>query len=617
MSGYWNQVVGVNLTTKEVNRESYNDEFFRKYIGGATAISYFLLKEVNKDVDPLGPENKLIFAAGPITGVPVAGSGRSAVGAKSPLTKAFGKSEVGGYFGAELKRCGIDILIVEGCADEPVYLWIDEEGEIEIRDAKHLWGMEIRETQERIREELDNNQIRTALIGPGGENLVKYACIMNDLKHSAGRAGFGAVMGSKNLKGLAAYGRKRVPVNDGDKVKELNQWLVKNYKTLRPEFSEIGTGATMDLYCAQGNVPTRNFSGGLMEDIEDTFPQSMMENIGVGFGTCYACPIRCKRQVKASGKYEVDPIYGGPEYETLGVFGANCGIADIEAISYANQMCNANTVDVISAGVAIGWAMECYEKGILTKADTSNIDLRFGNAEAMIEVLELIINREGIGKLLAEGVAEASRRVGQGSEEFAMHVKGLELAMHSPRLKHGFGLAISVLSHGGDHGQGFDDMYYVSSGNEKLNAFGYFNNFLPNDMSSEKVSFLIDLQKWRVFQDSVLLCAHVPFDYNKTLELVRAVTGWNTNMVEVQRISERQINLSRLFNIKNGFTTEDDYLPERCYTPVAEGPIKGEYIDKAEFKEALQKYYYLMGWDEDGIPKKITLERLGLEWAMD
>ncbi|MCD6539051.1 aldehyde ferredoxin oxidoreductase, partial [Candidatus Bathyarchaeota archaeon] len=417
MFGYAGRILRVNLTDDKIRIESPDEKFYRRYMGGWGFIAYYLLRELESGVEPLSPVNKLIVALGPITGVPIAGSGRNAVGGKSPLTGGFGASEGGGFFGAELKKAGFDCIIIEGRAEKPVYLWIHD-GEAEIRDANHIWGMYIADSQRIIREELKDNLIRTMQIGPGGENLVRYACVINDLKHAAGRTGMGAVMGSKRLKAIAVRGHGEVKVADPDKVRKLAEVMV-DWASAKPRGAGgvdwgLGTGAWMTAHVLSGNLPTRNFRDGLFPNPEAISAQTIRDTILIRMDSCYACPIRCKKVVKVDEPWKVDPEYGGPEYETLAALGSNCGIDNLKAICKANELCQKYTIDTIGAGATIAFAMECYENGILTKEDTGGLDLSFGNAEAMVKLVEMIGRREGIGDLLAEGTRRAAERIGRG-----------------------------------------------------------------------------------------------------------------------------------------------------------------------------------------------------------
>ncbi|HHX42729.1 MAG TPA: aldehyde ferredoxin oxidoreductase, partial [Chloroflexi bacterium] len=375
--GYAGKILRVNLTSGKIWTEKPSDAFYRRYVGGNGFIGYYLLKEVPKGADPLGPDNALVFAGGAITGIPVAGAGRSAVGCKSPLTGGYGEADVGGFFGAEMKQAGFDAVVVQGKADKPVYLWIHN-GEAELRSAEHLWGKTTLETQEAITEELGERRARMAMIGPGGEKLVRYACVINDVKHAAGRTGVGAVMGSKNLKAVVARGKPGVPVADQEKVRELSRWMAANWKDLAWSSHDQGTNAGLSGLNEMGALPTRNFQDGQFEGASKIDGVALRDTITIDRGGCYACPINCKRVVKVDDdEYKVNPEYGGPEYETVGAFGSNCGVDDLRAISVANEICNAYSLDTISTGMMVSFAMECYEEGLLSKERADGLELNF------------------------------------------------------------------------------------------------------------------------------------------------------------------------------------------------------------------------------------------------
>ncbi|MBI2848003.1 MAG: aldehyde ferredoxin oxidoreductase family protein, partial [Chloroflexi bacterium] len=419
--GYTGKMLRVDLSRGAISTETLDEEFCRKYIGGAGFITYYLLKEMEPGVDPLGPQNKLIFATGPVTGVAIPGNGRHCVGAKSPLTGGYAKSESGGHWGAALKHAGYDGIIFEGRAENPVYLWIHD-GEASIRDARHLWGMNTKEVQETIRSELGDDLVRVAAIGPGGENLVRYACVINDLHEAAGRGGTGAVMGSKNLKAIAVRGHRRPDVASAEQVKGLTRWILDN-PNLWKSSHEFGTGVDMPGGVVSGNLPIRNFLAGDFPQAKDIDARAIRDTVRIGMESCYACPIRCKKVVKVDSPYTVDPAYGGPEYETLASLGSNCCITDLKAILKGNELCNAYSLDTISAGDAIAFAMECYENKLFTKEETGGLELNFGNAGAMLKLLDMIARRQGIGDLLAEGTKRAAEKIGRGAMEFSMQVK--------------------------------------------------------------------------------------------------------------------------------------------------------------------------------------------------
>ena len=614
--GYNGKILRVNLSNERITIENPDESFYRKYLGGEGFVAYYLLKEVKPSIDPLCSENKLIFAAGPLTGAPISGCGRNSIGAKSPLTGAFGESEVGGVWGAELKQAGFDAIIVEGKASNPVYLWIHN-GDVEIRNAEHLWGKETGETQKLIREELGDSLIRVASIGPGGERLVRFSCVIVDLRDAAGRTGMGAVMGSKNLKAVAVRGRDRVKVHNPDKLRELSKWLIQNMNRLAYNFHNYGTGANLDAYVASGNLPIRNFRDGVFPHPERLDAKTVKETISIGMEGCYACSVRCKKVVKVGEPWNVNPIYGGPEYEALAAFGSNCGIDDLEAVAKANEICNRCSLDVISTGVTIAFAMECYENGILTSKDTDGLDLRFGNSNAMVEMVKKIAYRKGIGNILAEGVKRASEIIGKGSGKYAMHVKGQEIPMHEPRLKRSLGLGYAVSPTGADHMHNMHDTGLVSSGRmlDNLSSLGVLEPIPLEDLGPRKVRAFIYYVDWRVLDNSLLICDFLPWDFDQKTEIVRAVTGWKTSTWDLMKTAERIITMARIFNLREGFTKNNDWLPERFFTPKRGGALSNTSLNAETLRNAIELYYEMMGWDKNGIPLKARLEELDIGWA--
>lgn len=615
-SGYNGKILRVNLSSGTLSTETIDEEFCRRLLGGAGFVAHVLLGEIRPGADPLSAENRLVFATGPLGGIALPGSGRHCVGAKSPLTEGIAKSEAGEFWGAELKRAGFDALIIEGEAPKPVYVWVNK-GEAHIRDAARLWGKNTKETQEAIRAELGDNKIRVASIGPGGENLVKYACIMHGLADAAGRGGMGAVMGSKKLKAIAVRGNKRSAVYDPDGVKSLRHWLKDNWK-LVANFSEFGTGAAMSLFEQIGNLPTRNFRDGVFPEADKISAMKLKEDMGAGMQGCFGCPVRCKKVIRQTGSYQLDSAYGGPEYETLAALGSNCGIDDLQAIARGNELCNAYSLDTISTGSTISFAMECFEKGLLTSQDTGGIALNFGNGEAMIQVIELIGRRQGIGSLLAEGSARAAREIGGGAEGFSMHVKKLEIPMHEPRLSKSLALGYMVNPHGADHCTNLIDIFYAGFGKEPHVTI---KDTLPlgmapapfDDIGPRKVALFRIFQLKRIVFDSLVLCMFMPYTHQQLSEATTAVTGWNTTVMEQLRVAERTLTMCRLFNVRHGLTAHDDRLPSRFFQPPMGGALIDTALDPEKLDRAKRYYYSLMGWDAEGVPTAEKLEELGID----
>ncbi len=613
MKGYNGKILRVNLSTRQVSTEEPTEGYYKTYLGGRGFIVHTLLKEVPRGVDPLGPENKLIFALGPITGHPFPGSGRNSVGAKSPLSGGYGESEAGGFWGAELKRSGYDAIIVEGKSEQPVYLWI-KDGQPEIRDARRIWGLEVAETEKAVREELQDGRVRTAVIGPAGEKLVRYASICNDISHIAGRTGMGAVMGSKMLKAVAVRGNAFPEMGNREKILELSRWMGQNFKT-KTNFWQYGTGGTMDYYEASGNLPIRNFVGGRFPQVENINSQSMYKKGYVQkMDSCFGCPVRCKKRVILDQPWKVDPIYGGPEYETLGAFGSNCGVEQVEAIMKANELCCRYGLDTISTGVAISFAMECFEKGVLTLKDTDGLELTFGNASAMVEMVERIALRRGLGNLLAEGTKRAAEVIGKGSGEWAMHVKGEEIPMHDPRYKQGMGLHYSVHATGADHCSGIHDDLV----NKKLSEWdriGLAESVPVYEMSGRKARMLYQVGLWRHLANYLGLCLFVPWSNEQVTAAVEAITGWPMSSWKLMKTVERGLTLARIFNLREGFSSRDDILPRRFTSSPADSSLKGVGVDPEKLSAAQKVYYQMLGWDESGVPTYGRLVELSIEWA--
>lgn len=623
--GYNGKILRVDLSSGKISVDEPDEVFYRRYIGGRSLALYYLLKELEPGVDPLGPDNMLIFATSVITGAPLPGTSRFSVAARSPLTETYGESEAGGFFGPELKFAGYDAVIIKGKADKPVYLWIHD-GEVEIRDAGKIWGKTGKEVQEGIREELGDDKVRVALIGPAGEKLVRFACIVNELKHVNGRGGMGAVMGSKNLKAVAVRGTKRVEAKEPDTVKSLAKWFSENYMK-NPDTSglhRLGTSILVLPHNELGALPTRNFHEGSFEGVEKISGERLKETLLVGQKSCFACPVGCKRVVKVDEPFKVDPAYGGPEYETLADFGSNCGVDDLKTVVKAAEICNAYTMDTVSTATTIAFAMECFENGILTKDDTGGIDLKFGNAEAMVKMVEMIAKREGLGDLLAEGSKRAAKKIGRGAEKFAMQVKGKELPMHEPRLKTGVGLGYAVSPIGADHVQVEHDPCFEEKGLflDQLSSIGILEPVKSLDIGPRKVRLFTYLQHWWSLGNCLDICLFTTapvrvWKIPQVVEMVNAVTGWDTTTWELMKVGERGTTMARAFNVREGFTKDDDWIPERFFEPLEGGPLKGKKLSKDEFKQAIATYYQMMGWDETGVPTGAKLEELDVGWVAD
>ncbi len=618
-NGYCGKMLYVNLTDRTTRVEERDEDFYRTYLGGWGIIAHELLKRVPKGADPLGPENRIVFATGVQTGSAVASSGRHAVGAKSPLTGGFGEADVGGFWGTELKRAGLDAVVITGASSQPVYLWI-RDGEIEIRDASRLWGKETAEVQALIREELGDEKVRVAQCGPAGEKLVRFANVMHDVNRAAGRTGLGAVMGSKKLKAIAVRGTGSVEIADPDTIRTVRRRFFE-LKEHWEGLQKYGTSESVAAHQETGYLPTRNFSEGQFEGWERIRGERIAEDYLVGRDSCPGCPVGCKRRVKAEGKYSVDPVYGGPEYETLGSFGSTCGIDDLEAILYANQLCAAYGMDTISTGVTIAWLMDCFEKGLLTATDTGGLDVRFGDAETMVKLVEMIATRDGFGDVLAEGSWRAAKSLGRGTEDLVVHVKGQEIPMNDGRTQFGLGLGYAVSPTGADHMHSAHDHWVDHEGPAGFLrlSYGMLTEAMPhNDLSPEKVRWVVYKNTHLVLFNLLGWCQFHHYSVARIRDVLEAVTGWNVRTFELMKAGERALTMARAFNVREGLTADDDVLPPRMAEPLKAAAVDGWRIDPEELVKARSLFYGMMGWDEQtGVPREAKLHELGIGWVVD
>jgi aldehyde:ferredoxin oxidoreductase len=623
---FHNKILRVDLTQGNISVEEPGLPYLRRYMGGWNIIADTLLKEVPSGVDPLGPQNKLIFAPGVLTGLAISGASRNGVGAKSPLTGAFGAAEMGASFGAELKRAGYDALICEGISPEPVYLWI-KDGVAELREASHLWGQPTKETLESLRQETGESRLGCALIGPGGENLVRFACVMSGLFDAAGRAGMGAVMGSKKLKAVAVRGSENLEGVDQDRIHEIAREMAGavNAGERAAWAHQRGTGGgNLTGGMLSGNLPTRNFRDGNFEGVEGISGENFLPDIGLPMTGCFACAVRCKNVVQTESPYKIDPAYGGPEYESIGALGSCCGVGDFIAVSKATELCNAYSLDTIGAGVNIALAMECFEHGLLTLEDTDGIDLVWGNGDAVIQMVEKIAHRQGIGDLLAGSVTEVAQRIGKGAERFAVEVKGQAYPMHEPRLKRGMAIGYALSPTGADHCHALHDMGLVRGTeegfqpNSGLRGMGVLEPMPLESLGPEKVRATIYATLGQILSNCLNACTFVPWTLDEKADLVRAATGWDVTAYELVRVGERALTLARVFNMREGFGIEDDRLAWRSSQPTTSGALVDAGIDPEELHEAVHMYYGMMGWDEEtGVPLPSKLYELDVSWAIE
>jgi aldehyde:ferredoxin oxidoreductase len=614
MYGYMGRILRVNLTDGVVRTEDLDEQSATRFLGGRGLAAKVLWDEMEPGIDPLEPGNVFVVATGPFAGTAMPAGSRFVIMAKSPLTGLLGDAEIGGYFGHYLKKAGYDAVVFEGRAKSPKYLAILD-GEACLRDASDLWGKSVADTVTDIRE-TEGKTTRVLAIGPAGEALVRYANVMSEAKYAGGRSGMGAVMGSKHLKAIAVSGHAEVQVADPEEFGRLRRGLVKDLKenASAQHLGRYGTWNTMAGVTGNGILPTKNFETGVFDRAEEIDGDALMEALLDGRETCYGCPIRCRRVIKPVDEHSGTDVYGGPQYEAVAALGSLCMNADPVAIAVANALCNAYGMDVISAGACIAFAMECVERKALTAEDIG-FDLRWGDPDAVIRLVHMIGERQGIGNLLAEGVKRASEQIGKGSEAWAMHVKGMEVAMHDPRGKKGVGLSMATCHRGPDHMECLHDEAF-----ERGNGFPDLGLVEPmSRMATEGKPRMVKVTQdyWGVLGDCVCVCKFPmgpgrPLTPKLLTAILNAITGWDLTLDELLTAGERVFNLCRMLIVREGASRKDDTLPERFGKPMPAGPTAGETVTATELQSMLDEYYRLRGWSNEGVPLKETLDRLGL-----
>jgi aldehyde:ferredoxin oxidoreductase len=629
--GYTGTILHVDLTTQKISTETPPESFYRTYLGGSAMGLYYILREAPSGVDPLAPGNVLTLFTGVTTGASISGQSRINANAKSPISGGIGDSQGGGFFPAELKFAGVDGIVIKGRSPKPVYLIIMN-GKYELKDATHLMGKVTGEVEEILKNELGDRKIEILQHGPGAENGVLFSSLVSMSNRHNGRTGMGLVMASKNLKAVVVRGTKKPAISDQKKLTEMHRSGPKIFP-LNPDMpgmTDFGTAGVVMFQNTIGSLPTRNYNEGQFENADPISGEVMARTILKEKDTCYACIVRCKRVVEITeGKHRVDPIYGGPEYETLGTFGSYCGIDDLSAVSRANQICNMYGVDTIACGATIAFGMECFEKGIITKEQTGGINLRFGNSDAMLEVLDQIVKNQGVlGKVLSQGSERAAAVWGEQAEECLITVKGAEMPAHMPQAKRSLALIYAVNPFGADHQSSEHDPYYeegVAALNlNRLKELGLSEPQPQYSLTPEKVRFALQGELFYSMMDSLELCQFVwgpawtLYGPKETMEMVNAVTGWDVTVDELLLVGQRRLNMMRTFNSREGLDRKDDKLPKKFFKALqGTGPTAGKVINKGEFEKALDHYYMLNGWTMNGIPTRQKLVELDLGWASE
>lgn len=610
-SSYMGNMLRIDLNDKKYTIEPLPQKLIENFIGGAGFTVKLLLDEVNPAIDPLSPENKLIFCSGPLSGTTAPCASRMSVAAKSPLTGAVGMSMTGGYFPVELKFAGYDVLIIEGKSEDPVYLWIKDD-KVSFRKAYKLMGTNTFDCQQLIKEDLGDQNIRIACIGPAGENLSKMACIINE-RRAAGRKGLGAVMGAKNLKAIAIRGSKKVDIANPEKFDLARKRMLKAMKdspVLYSEMSQHGTPMTVDAAWSIGIFPAKNFSATGEWGPVDKLGAQASKKYKIGSSRCYNCPVACSQlKLVRQGKY--GGILGEPEYETYYSFGGITGVDSQEAIIVADRLCDELGLDTMSTGATIAFAMELFEKGIINKDMTDKVELTFGNHQAMIDLISKIAFREGFGAILADGVRIASQKIGSNSEKYALHIKGLEMPGYDPRGVKGHGLGFMTAYTGADHNRSyaFQEVFGIP---------------VPYPVDRFAIEGKGKLVKWNqdvrsVTCDCAPMCAFLmdmavsTIALENTRDLVNSATGLKLTSKDVELVGERLNNVAKVFNTLAGLKKRDDYLPYRfIHEKIQGGTSQGQVIPEEDMLTMLNDYYQERGWDENGIPKRDKLEELGL-----
>jgi len=599
--GYKGKILRVNLTNGKIRKEDLDSQVARDFLGGRGLVGHLFYRECKAGLDPFSPESKIAFATGPLQGTATPYTPKFVIVNKSPLSGSLSRSvSGGGAFGPELKYAGYDGLVVEGRAETPVYLFIDD-GRVRICDAGTLRGKTTGETEGAIRNELRDDSIKVLPIGPAGEKMVRFSGVIADSR-AAGRGGAGAVMGSKNLKAVAVRGTGGVRAAKPEKFMKILEEAHVAIKAdpLSPGRIEYGTTGTVAAAYKAGALPIMNYSRATFDGIEGLLAETVKEKVYIHNESCFGCPLPCgKTALIREGLYR-GTVLQGPQFETIGLLGSNCGLGDIIAVTRANYLCNQYGLDTISTGNVIAFAIECYQRGFVTSKDTDGLELRFGDADLVLELIEKIAGRDGFGDLLAEGTKRAAEKIGQGSEKFAMHSKGQGFASFEPRSVVGMGLLYATATPGANHSYGPTFRSELVDLKDPLTH-------------RDKGKLCRTTQNSYCLQDSMIFCSFSRYglDQARRLDFLDAVTGWTYSQEEATRVADRIYTLERLFNLREGFTSKDDSLPWRSvHESMPDGPAGGNRVPLAPM---LVDYYRARGWHEEtGVPRQETLKELGL-----
>ncbi|OYT30091.1 aldehyde ferredoxin oxidoreductase [Thermoplasmatales archaeon ex4572_165] len=600
--GYTGKILEIDVTTQKTFVSDTDLDFCKQFIGAKGLGAKILFDTLPKNTDPLSPENLLLFTTGPLTGTKIQTSGRGTVVTKSPSTGLYLDSHFGGIFASDMKKAGWDVINIKGKSEKPIYIEIKDDL-VTFHDAKDLWGMECQKTHEKLQK--IHGKMRTAVIGPAGENLVKFSSITIEGHRHAGRGGPGAVMGSKNVKAIIVSGSKKVPLHDEDaynaQAKEILKKIKENdFVPLRKQF---GTPYWVKPVNDEGFIPTRNFQEGQFEHGDDLSAETMVDHIVDSSGACFNCIIACwnKSSIKQGPHKGISLV--GPEYETLALMGTNLEIKTVEEVAFLNERCNELGMDTISLGCVLGFAIEAYQKGLIEKKDLNDINIDWGDTEEIARFIHAIAYRKGkAADILSEGVKYASEQFGKNSSSYAIHAKGLEIPGYDPRGTNGMGIAYATSDRGGCHQRAWvakAELY-----DPELDRFSF----------EKKAKMVKEIQDERAAFFSLVLCDFAPISEEDCVEMWNHATGFDHTVDSYLKCGERIWNLIRLFNIREGLKENSDILPERFFTDsFSKGPAKDRVLSKKEFQQSIQEYYQIRGWDQKGIPTEKKLKTLGLD----
>ena len=621
-TGYHDSILIADLTTGSFETIHPGPEFYRMYLGGSGIGAYFILKETGPKTDPLSPENVMIIAPGPVTGAAVSGVSRCAITALSPLTGMIGDSQSGGSIGPLIKRAGFDAIVLKGRAAKLSILLIDGSA-ASIQDASALAGRTVMESLDALYAAHGAKNVSVLQCGPAGEKLVRFANVLADRNDAFGRAGMGAVMGSKNLRAVVVKGSGEVTFANPDAIKELARTAAKRLpgSGFTETLKKYGTPGVIKAQTEAGNLATRNYSRSWHKNYMDLDGSTFEPKIGSGSTSCFGCVVSCRKKVKAGSPYAVSDALGGPEFETLGMLGSNLEITDPVAVAHANELCNNHGLDTITMGSIAGYLFECAERGLVPPEAFGGKKPAFGDPEGLFRLIEDTALRRGIGDACAEGFEALIRKLGEPTRPYAVHVKGAGLPVHMPQFKPSLSLMYAVCPIGPDHMSSEHD-WLLASNSEAGKGLGILGQEDNASTGLNKVRMTAYSQIYYSLLDTLTLCMFVwgpgsLYTYRELEDLVAAATGWQATFWELMKAGERRIAMMRHANARRGFTKEQDLLPERLFEPLPDGPSKGRHVEKSSFGRMKEEYYALMGWDPaTGNPTRGTLLELGLEWAI-